>query len=164
MDPVAIAHSRAILAGEHNAAVVEADLREPEKILAHNDTRRLIDFGEPVGLLLCAVLHFIADDQDARRILATLRDSLPASSYLVLSQVANDTRPDTTTAAQQAYNRRVSTSIHLRSRAEIQRFFDGFTLADPGLVYVSRWRPDSRDALPGHLAEFGFMAGVGRKS
>jgi len=84
VDPVAVAHSQAILAGNQNAAVIQADLREPEEILAHDAARRLIDFGQPVGLLLCAVLHFVADDEDPWRILATLRDALPPGSYLMV--------------------------------------------------------------------------------
>lgn len=163
VEPVAIAHSRAILAGEQNAAMVEADLRQPGRILAHADTRRLIDFGKPVGLLLCAVFHFIADDEEPWRIMAALRDALPGGSYLVLSQVCHDGTPDTANAARQAYNRRVSTSIHTRSRAEIRQFFDGFELVDPGLVYVSRWRPDSPGDALGRRADSGFLGGVGRK-
>ena len=75
LDPVAVAHSKAIPAGNENATVIDADLREPEQILAHESTRDLIDFGQPVGLLLCAVLHFTGDDENPQRILATLRDA-----------------------------------------------------------------------------------------
>ena len=84
IDEVAVAHSKAILAGNQDATVIEADLREPEKILARETTRRLIDFAQPAGLLLMAVLHFIADAGDPWRIVATLRDALAPGSYLVL--------------------------------------------------------------------------------
>src|SRR5215469_50381 len=83
IDPVAIAHSRAILAANPNAAIAEADLRDPEKILAHPAVSTLIDFTEPVGLLLVAVLHFFRDDEDPWHIVAALRDALVPGSYLV---------------------------------------------------------------------------------
>jgi SAM-dependent methyltransferase len=76
IDPVAIAHSRAILAENPNAAAIQADLRDPAAILADDTTRRLIDFRRPVGLLLVAVLHFIADAEEPARLVATLRDAL----------------------------------------------------------------------------------------
>jgi hypothetical protein len=80
VDPVAIAHSKALLAANGNTAVIQADLREPEKILASDATRSVINFAEPIGLLLVAVLHFIEDTEDPWRTVATLRDALPAGS------------------------------------------------------------------------------------
>jgi hypothetical protein len=77
---------RARPAGNENTAIIEAALREPEKILAHQAAGRLIEFGQRVGLLLLAVLHFIADAEDPWRIVATLRDALAPGSYLVLGQ------------------------------------------------------------------------------
>jgi hypothetical protein len=85
IDPVAVAHSRAILAGIQDAGIIEADLREPQKILAHSVTRSLVDFDQPAGLLLSAVLHFVGHDEDPWRLTRTLRDALPAGSYLVIS-------------------------------------------------------------------------------
>jgi hypothetical protein len=90
VDPVAIAHSKAILAGNENAAIIDADLRDPEKILAHHVTGRLIDPGQPTGLLLVAVLHFIADADDPWRVVATLRDALAPGSYLVLGHATDE--------------------------------------------------------------------------
>jgi hypothetical protein len=163
IDPVAVAHSRAILAGNENAVIVEADLREPEKILAHQVTRSLIDFGQPVGLLLSAVLHFIADEEDPWRIMGRLRDALVPGSYLILGHVASDDQPSVARAGQEVYNRSVSTGIHFRSRAEIGRFFDGFDLVEPGLVGFPQWRPDSLEDVPGDLSNFFGLVGVGRK-
>jgi len=160
IDPVAIAHSKAILAGNQNAAIIDADLREPEKILAHPDTRRLIDFAQPVGLLLVAVLHFIADTEDPARIVATLRDALAPGSYLVLGQGTNADKPAVAQAFEKVYNSSVSTRIQMRSRGEILRFFDGFDLVDPGLVYVSEWRPDSPADVPADPSQFGNLVGV----
>jgi S-adenosyl methyltransferase len=163
VDQVVIAHSKAILAGNENATVVEADLREPEKILANDDVRRLINFGQPTGLLLMVVLHFIADAEDPWRIVATLRDALAPGSYLVLGHATHEGRPAVAHATEKVYNRSVSTQLHLRSRAEILRFFDGFELVDPGLVYVPLWRPDSPADVPRDPRQFGCLVGVGRE-
>ena len=93
LDPVAIAHSTAILADNDNAAIIEGDLRESAKILAHPASRQLIDFSQPAGLLLVAVLHFISDAEDPWRIVATLREALAPGSYLVLCHATNESGP-----------------------------------------------------------------------
>jgi hypothetical protein len=163
IDPVAVAHSRAILAGNQNAAMVEADLREPEMILAHDGTRSLIDFGQPVGLLVSAVLHFVSDDDDPWRIMTTLRSALAPGSYLLVCHVTDESNPAVAQAATTVYNRSVAAGIHFRSRAEIGRFFDGFELVDPGLVYMPQWRPDSPGDVPSDLSNFWGLVGVARK-
>ena len=164
VDPVAVAHSRAILAGHPDAAIVHGDLLEPERILADETTRRLIDFGRPVGLLLVMVLHFVADGHEPWRIVARLRDALPPGSYLVLGHGTNESRPQIAQAAETVYNRSVTTDVHMRSRAEILRFFDGFDLVDPGLVYIPLWRPDSPADVPSDPSKFWGLVGVGRKA
>ena len=165
IDPVAIAHSKAILAGHENAAIIGADLREPEKILAHDTTQRLIDFGQPAGLLLASVLQFISNAEDPWRIVATLRDALAPGSYLVLCHVTDHGQPAVMQAAEKVYNRSVATQIHVRSRAEIMRFFDGFDLVDPGLVSIPLWRPDPpADASSDPSQFWGGLVGVARKN
>jgi hypothetical protein len=163
IDLVAVAHSEAILAGNENATVIAADLREPEKILAHDNTRRLIDFGQPVGLLLSAVLHFITDDEDPWRITRTLRDALVPGSYLLVSHAFGEEEQALAQAGEKVYNRSVSTDIHFRSRADILRFFDGFELVEPGLVRSPQWHPDSPQDVPSDTRDFLGLAGVGRK-
>jgi hypothetical protein len=164
LDPVAIAHSTAILAGQDNAAIIDGDLREPEKILTHPASRQLIDFSQPVGLLLVAVLHFIGDAEDPSRIVATLREALAPGSYLVLCHATNESRPTVTQAAEKVYQRSVPTQGRTRSRTEILRFFEGFDLVEPGLVYIPEWRPDSPGDVPSDPSKFWFLAGVARKS
>jgi hypothetical protein len=163
IDPVAIAHSTAILAGQENTAVIEADLRDPAAILAHDTTRRLMDFSQPAGLLLVAVLHFIADADDPWGLVATLRDALAPGSYLVLGQGTNADKPATATAFEKVYNTSSATAIQMRSRAEIARFFGDFKLVDPGLVYVSQWRPDSPGDVPATPSVHANLVGVARK-
>lgn len=116
-----------------------------------------------IGLLLVAVLHFIADADDPWRIVATLRDALAPGSYLVLGHASHEGTPTVAHAAQKVYNRNVSTEIKLRSRAEILRFFDGFHLVEPGLVHIPQWRPDSAADVPADPSRFWGLAGVGRK-
>jgi hypothetical protein len=163
VDPVAIAHSQAILAGNQTAAVLAADLRQPERILADDVTRSLIDFGQPVGLLLSAVLHFIGDEEDPWRITRTLRDALVPGSYLLVSHVLREEAPSIAEAGEKVYNRSVSTDIHFRSRADIMRFFDGFELVDPGLVRSPQWHPDSPLQADLGTGDFLGLVGVGRK-
>ena len=164
VDPVAIAHSKAILAGNENAAIVDGDIREPEKILAHDTVGRLIDFSRPVGLIVLAVLQFVADAEDPLQIMATLRDQMVAGSFLVLGHATDEgSKPTVAQAGQTVYNRSVATKLHLRSGAEIERLFDGFELVDPGLVYATMWRPNSPEDIQADLADYGVLVGVGRK-
>lgn len=163
IDPVAVAHSKAILNGNAAAAIIAADLRTPGEVLGHKQTRRLIDFSQPAGLLLVAILHFISDEEDPWRIVATLRDALAPGSYLVLCHGTDDGMPETARAVKEVYDRSVTNPLHVRSRAQIMRFFDGFELVDPGLVFIPEWRPDSPADVPADPREYGNLVGVARK-
>jgi S-adenosyl methyltransferase len=164
VDPVAIAHSKAILAGNPGAAVIDADVRSPEKILGHESVTGLIDLSRPAGLILMVVLHFISDAEDPWQLVATLRDALAPGSYLVLGHATDEgDKPAVAQATETVYNRSVATALHLRSRADIGRLFDGFELVDPGLVYAARWRPDAPGDVPADLAGYGTLVGVARK-
>ncbi len=163
VDPVAIAHSQAILAGDPNTVIIDADVRDPAAVFCHPATRRLIDFTQPVGLLLVAILHFIGDADDPAGIVAALRDRLASGSYLVLGHATNESRPTVTQAAEKIYRRAVPSEGRTRSRAEILKLFDGFDLLDPGLVYLPEWHPVSPADVPEDPSQFWFLAGVGRK-
>jgi hypothetical protein len=166
-DAMVVTHSRALLAGD-NTAAIEADLRDPDSVMQHPEVRELVDFDQPVALLLLAILHFVPDDQDPFGIVARFRDALPAGSYLAVSHGTRDIpeRPDMSPEAMAEMGTKVerlyqltTASLVTRSRAQVERFFDGFDLLDPGLVEIQRWRPDESDSLlPG-----GFYGGVGRK-
>jgi len=164
IDPVAIAHSNAILAGNPDATIIEADLREPATVLERAASTGLIDFSRPVGLLLVAVLHFIPDEGDPWGITATLMDSLAPGSYLVVCHGTEEGAPGVAQAAEKVYNRAVSADLYMRPRADIQRFFDGLDPVDPGLVAIPYWRPDSPASTPQDPGKFwGGLAGVARK-
>ncbi|MEU9782733.1 SAM-dependent methyltransferase [Streptomyces phaeochromogenes] len=158
-DPIVSAHAGALLSGSGVNSVVLADLRDPRAIVDHPDVRRVIDFDEPVAVLLVAVIHFLTDAEKPGRIVATLRDALPAGSFLVLSHATGDfaDRSD----AQAVYSKATAT-LNLRSRAEVERLFDGFELVEPGLAQAPFWRPDTPP--PARSGEIGFYGGVARKT
>jgi hypothetical protein len=166
-DAMVVTHSQALLAGD-NTLAIQADLRQPQAIIDHPEVRQLIDFGQPIALLLMAILHFLPDAEDPYGIVARFRDALPAGSYLAISHGTRDipVRPDMSAEQMAEMGAKVerlyqltTTSLVTRPRAEVERFFDGFDLLDPGLVEIQLWRPDGQASLlPG-----GFYGGVGRK-
>jgi SAM-dependent methyltransferase len=163
IDEVAIAHSRAILTGYEHATVIEGDLREPEKILADTETKRLIDLSQPTALLLVSVLHYVPDADDPWRALSALRDALAPGSYLVICHGTAENRPEVMQAVGKVFNRSVTTQTHVRSRAEILRLFGDFELVEPGLVHMPLWRPGSPADLPEDPTRYWCLAGVARK-
>jgi S-adenosyl methyltransferase len=163
IDPVAVAHSRQLLAGDEQTAVIQEDARRPEQILGHPMVRDLFDLRRPVAILLVSVLHFIADSDQLAGLLARLRGAVAPGSYLVISHITADDRPDAG-AAVMAANRRGAGFAVPRRRADLERFFTGFELVDPGLVGVRQWRPDSPEAFGLDPARLCLYAGVGRKA
>jgi SAM-dependent methyltransferase len=117
-----------------------------------------------VGLLLVSVLHFLDDQDDPWRVVAQLRDALAPGSYLVLSHATGEAKPDVAAAANTVYMNKVAARGDYRSREEITRFFDGFTVVDPGLVYLTEWRPDEPHDTSADAANFWLLAGVGRRN
>jgi hypothetical protein len=166
IDPVAVAHSQAILAGNDRAGVISGDLRRPEAILDHPDLRALLDLDQPVALLLLAVLHFIPDTEDPGGITARLRDRLAPGSYLTISHWTVDGRPQEWERAREL-SKQVPVPPTPRTRAEVERLFAGFDLIEPGVVWVTQWRPDRHPNFAGELDEHpersGNYAGLGRK-
>jgi SAM-dependent methyltransferase len=159
IDPVAIAHGRQILAGNDRAVAVQEDLRRPDHILDHPEVRGLLDFNRPVAMLVVSVLHFIADSDDPAGILRRLSDALVAGSYLVLSHLTFGSDPDGATPD----GGRSDIFAKPRRRSEVERFFAGFDLIEPGLVPVDQWRPEV-PAMTGDSAALSCMhAGVGRQ-
>lgn len=162
VDPVAVAHSQAILADTAGAAAILADLRDPERILADEQLRGLLDLDRPVAVLMVAVLHFVPDSDDPAGIVARYRSATAPGSYLALSHATFEGDPDRFASAKDQYERAV-TPVTLRSRDEIAALFAGFDLVEPGLVRTPLWRPESPDDVDDD-PERGFnLAGVGRK-
>jgi S-adenosyl methyltransferase len=163
IDPVAVTHSRSILAGNSYAAVIQEDLRRPEAILRHPAVRELFDLSQPVGLLMVAMLHAVPEVDDPHGLVKRLTNELAPGSYLAISHgTADGLREMVETIAKQSAENRYPLS--LRDRDGVARFFTGFELVDPGLVWLSLWRPDDPDDIPDQPERSGSYAGVGRKS
>jgi SAM-dependent methyltransferase len=163
IDPVAVAHSRHILAGNDRVAVIHEDLRQPDRILGHQDTTRLVDFDQPVALLLLAVLHFIPDDEDPAGIVNRLRDALVPGSYVAISHGTADGLSAEISQRGAELFKRTPTPITSRSHAEVARFFAGLDLVEPGLVWSPQWRPEHPDEVGDHPERSAAYVGVGRK-
>jgi hypothetical protein len=139
-DPIAVAHSELMLTGNERAAMVEADMREPQAILDHPTVRELLDFTQPIGLLFLLVLHWIPDDPVD--LVATYRAALPAGSHLAITHMTDDLQSDKISAVAGIVGRsRGAGQVFPRTRAEITTLFGDFPLLPPGLVPTGTWRP-----------------------
>lgn len=139
-DPLVVAHARALLTSSHGScAYVREDLREPGKILA--EAARTLDFTEPTAILLLGVLHFITDDEDPWDLVARLTAGISGDLYLVIAHGTADFNPAQLSTAETNYNRdeRAAATITMRDRQAIERFFNGMTMFEPGLMPVSEW-------------------------
>jgi len=161
IDPVAVAHSREILRDNDRAVVIHEDLRRVEHILAHPDARGLLDFDQPIAVMIVAVLHFIPDADDPAGLLRTIRQALVPGSHLVLSQASDDGRSTTERRDAEEVYQRTDNELVLRGRAEIGKLFDGFELVEPGLVWVPQWRSDCPEGVE-DAERAVFLGGVGR--
>jgi S-adenosyl methyltransferase len=159
-DPVVQAHALDLLHGTDNTAFIKHDLRDPGKILADEQLRKLLDFGKPVGVLLVAILHFISNDDNPRGIIEQLLDPVPSGSYLVLTHGTLDGRPELTDAVK-VYERATARGFP-RTRAEVQALVHGLDLVDPGLVWIPQWRPDPGAGRTRPERSLGYAV-VGRK-
>jgi hypothetical protein len=163
-DPIVLAHARALLAsGPQGAtAYLEADVREPEKILSGQVTRATLDFTEPIALMLVAVLHFILDEDDPRRIVRTLVDALPSGSYVVASHATAEHNPEGLSGAGRAYSEGGVRGALRTSEEFADLVFGGLELVDPGVVLVSEWRPEEGGLRPA-ASEVNTYGAVARK-
>ena len=142
-DPVVMAHARALMESHPAGATafIQADLREPRRILASPELRATLDLDGPVALMLIAVLHFLTEQENPLGIVAELVDALPSGSYLTISHLTADFDPDEAAAAQTAGQRSGVTYVP-RDRVGVAAFFAGLDLVDPGVVPLLSWRPD----------------------
>jgi SAM-dependent methyltransferase len=159
-DPVAVEHSRAILARDERTSVVQADLRDPDSVLADPAVRALLEPGEPTAVLMVAVLHFVPDDADPAGLVARFRDAVPSGSYLALSHATAGQEAGRAAEHRSLYQR-TATPMTMRTRDEVVRFFDGFALVDPGVVYLPEWRPEPGTPAVDRPERITGLAGVG---
>lgn len=166
-DPMVAAHADALLTGSSNVAFLNAEVREPDAILDAPETRALIDFDRPVGLVFAAVLHFMSDEQDPYGLLKRYLDAVPRGSYVAVSHFTRDDQRDDSAQAILDSTKDAVDKVVFRTKSEVQRFFDPLDLvapnegALPDLVWASAWgAPDPS------LADVGgswLWSGVGRK-
>ncbi|TMR22452.1 SAM-dependent methyltransferase [Nonomuraea turkmeniaca] len=157
IDPVVLVHARAILADNAHTEVVQADVRNIDAILDHPDVRRLIDFGEPIAVVMVALLHFLADADDPAAIVDTLEEALPPRSVLIFSHACTDGLEEGTVKEATAVYSGATATMTARSSADIHALFgDKWTWHEPGLVPVHDWRldPDDKALLPKMAAHF----------
>ncbi|WP_113700425.1 SAM-dependent methyltransferase [Nonomuraea lactucae] len=164
-DPVVLTHVRALPVDPDTTAVVEGDLRHPETILKHPDVLRVIDFSEPVGVLLVGVMHHIADGDDPGGIVATFRDAMAPGSHLAISHGSSDARSAVVDKAVEVYGR-TGVPLSMRGRERVAELFTGFELVEPGLVWLSQWHPEEADAIDfaDDPASSLAVCGVGRRT
>ena len=164
-DPVAVEHAISVLAGNRHATVIRADLRHPAGIVSHHNTRQLLDFRQPIAVLMLAVLPFIPDDE-AYPAVAQLVDWLPAGSHIAVSHPDVDAwSVEAVTTVTEVYWRTSGPIRAWRDRAAIGRFFGGLDLVGPGLVGVTRWHPGAAtEAAEDQPRAVALLGGVACKS
>jgi 16S rRNA G1207 methylase RsmC len=163
IDPIAVAHSRAILQDTPNVTAIQADLRGIQQILDDPSVRALLDFDRPVAVFVVAVLHFLTDDAEAASAIEAIRTRLAPGSYLVISHASYEGAPDRSREHEELYAR-TPNPLKTRSHAEIARYFGDFELVEPGLVWIPLWRPeDYDDPFRDQPERCSGFAGVARK-
>jgi hypothetical protein len=157
-DPLVLTHARALLTSTPQGATayLDADLREPERIL--QEAARTLDFSQPVAVMLMEILGHIEDDDQAQSIVKQLMGAVPSGSYLTMND-STDTSAEVVEAAR-IWNQSAKPTYHLRSPERIARFFDGLELVEPGVVSPLEWRPEPGSGPP---AAIDSLCGIGRK-
>jgi hypothetical protein len=163
-DPLVMVHARALLnsSPEGRTAYIEADLNNPEAILADRALHETLDLNEPVGLMLIAVLHFIHGDGGAQPIVRRLLDALPAGSYLVATHATSDFGTPEQQALYKQLVEQGKSDVWTRSRDEFAQLFDSLELIEPGVVPASEWRPEPGADIP-ERSDINLWTAVGRK-
>jgi hypothetical protein len=162
IDPVVLAHARALLADDDTTVVVSADVREPESIFDHPTTRGYIDEGEPFAVLATSILHHLSDAQRPERIAAAIRDRLPSGGYLVIANFVDSGEPRAR-ALERAFLEGGLGTGRFRTREEQIGYFDGLDMVDPGFVFANDWRPDADTPTDSPVRTL-YIGGVARKA
>jgi hypothetical protein len=160
-DPIVLAHARALLTGvTGTTAYLDADVRDPAAILA--GAAGTLDFGQPVAVMLIAIMHCVPDEDDPYGIVGQLLDAVPSGSFLTLSQPARDMLPEKAAQAEAALSKAMRQKVQYRTHAEVSRFFGGLEMVEPGVVHLPEWRPDEPSDPDGPVT--GMWGGMGRKA
>ena len=159
-DPIVLTHARALLTSDPAGATnyIDADLREPEQILAR--AAQVLDYDRPVAVMLMAILQHLQEEDDPYQVVATLMAAMPSGSYLALSHPAKDIDAEAMAKMADSLNKMMAEKVTFRDRPAVARFFDGLELVEPGMVQASKWRPANEDEAASPAA---LWAGVARK-
>ncbi|AHH19262.1 S-adenosyl methyltransferase family protein [Nocardia nova SH22a] len=149
-DPIVALHARSLLDSAPEGATVylEADARDPRRILTHPDVSATLDLSRPVALIMLAVMHFFTDEDRPYEVVRELVDALAPGSYLVMSHATSDHLSQEDLADSEEANKRSGIPFRLRSTAEFRPFFTGLELVDPGIVSIINWPTESHRAHP----------------
>jgi hypothetical protein len=161
-EPVAVAHSEAILEGNDKTAVLQADLSDVDTVLNSASVARLIDFEQPMALLMVSVLHFVPESADPRWSVARYLRQMASGSYFVISHGSVAEIEDVPPGSAEHYDQ-TPTPFISRTRAQVMDFMAGTELVEPGLVWVSQWRPESPEDVGEHPQRAGIMCAVSHK-
>lgn len=146
-DPIAVIHSRSILKDDLNTKVIEEDFLNIETLFQKIELTNLIDLNKPVGVLLISVMHFVLDDEKAYGLIRSIRSLIASGSYVAISHYCLDHVPQSTIDQILNISKFAAKQNKTRHPEEIERYFDGFKLLDPGVVCVPKWRPEASDEL-----------------
>jgi S-adenosyl methyltransferase len=157
-DPMVLAHARALLTSstEGSCAYIDADIRDPQNIL--DTAAEVIDFSEPVAVVLMAVLQFVPDDDNPYELVRRLMAAVPAGSYLVISHPAADLQAAAMAGMATRLNQLMAQRVKPRTKAEVTAFFDGLDLVEPGVIRCPEWRPDRPEDAAGKSTMWGGVA------
>jgi S-adenosyl methyltransferase len=166
-DPVAVAHSAALLKDISFATVVHADLRDADAVLNDPALTEFLDLSRPVAVLMFAVLHFVSPKDEPAEIVEAYREATAPGSYLAVSHATNDYEPERTKQAETIYTQ-ASHAMTFRGRGEVAGLMAGYELVPPGLVDLIQWRPDPLDTRPdplgGDVRRYSVLVAVGRRT
>jgi hypothetical protein len=168
IDPMVAAHSSGLLAADGTTTVLTADVRDPDALLGHRKLRALIDLNQPVGVLLTAVMHFVADESDPWDLVARYMAAVAPGSFLALSHGTYEKMPPNMVRAGMEHYENAAERLYVRSKAEIARFFDGLELvppyegAEPALTYVGLWGAEDVEAADSEGSR-ALLCGVARR-
>jgi hypothetical protein len=160
-DPVVASHGRALLTVAGEVGMVQGDLRDPAGVLRHPDVADLLDLTRPLAVLCTSTLHFIADEAEPHAIIAAYRDQMAPGSYLAITHGTREEDPDGEGDKAACVYHQASSQLYVRPLPEVLRLFDGFELVEPGLTWITEWRPEPGTAPVGRQRSM--RGGVGRK-
>lgn len=161
IDPIVLAHGRALLADDETTTVVTGDIRDVDGIFANPVVHDLIDVEQPFAVLASGILHHLSDAEDPYSVAAQLRDRLSPGSYLLVSNFLDDDEPRAKEMERAFLEGGLGTG-RFRTWTEQQRFFEGLEMVEPGLEYANDWRPDDRTPTDSPVHTL-YAVGLGRK-